>query len=296
MGKLCQINAHCREEAGDAVSELMERILGESATIAVDEDTRRTVVTVYFSQKRTLDDELIADLKTGFRLIKDCGLGQCRLKVKDIKDEDWAESWKRHFKPMTIGGRLLVRPSWSRRKPTARQVSIVLDPGLAFGTGQHPTTGFCLEQVVEFQKAGKRPTFMDMGTGSGILALAAAKLGYAKVEAFDYDEVCVKVSEENAVRNRVQSKVHFFRKDLTKMSLRPRVRFDLVCANILYDVLIDQRDRILNRVAPNGRLVLAGILRRQFGQVRSEFEAGGMKLIAQKREKEWQSGAFEWGG
>ncbi len=131
-----------------------------------------------------------------------------------------------------------------------------------------------------------------MGTGSGILAISAAKLGYAPVHAFDFDPQCVRVAKANAATNRVGRKIHITPADLTKLPLRCAKQYDVVCANLLADLLIAERDRILARVKPDGMLVVAGILKREFQEVQTAYEAAGWFLVASKAEKEWRSGTF----
>jgi ribosomal protein L11 methyltransferase len=209
-----------------------------------------------------------------------------------VQARDWSESWKRHFKPIEIGRSLLVKPTWSNRVPKSGQQLVLLDPGLSFGTGQHATTHFCLTQVAKLRRAGERQSFMDMGTGSGILAIAAAKLGYAPVKAFDFDPDAVRISAENTELNGVTGAVELTQADLTKMPRGSKEKFDVVCANLIYDLLIAERDRILARLAPDGSLVLAGILATQFKAVEKAFAGAGLKLVTAKTDKEWRSGLF----
>ena len=131
-----------------------------------------------------------------------------------------------------------------------------------------------------------------MGTGSGILAISAAKLGYAPVLAFDFDPQCVRVAKANAATNRVGKKIRITRADLAKLPLRCAKQYDVVCANLLADLLITERDRILVRVKPDGMLVIAGILKREFPEVQTAYEAAGWFLVASKAQKEWRSGTF----
>jgi ribosomal protein L11 methyltransferase len=166
----------------------------------------------------------------------------------------------------------------------------VLDPGLSFGTGQHPTTRFCLEQVVAFRDKRMKQSLLDVGTGSGILALAAAKLGYSPVRAFDFDPAAVRIARANAVRNRAADRVRFDRKDVTQA--KSDSRYDLICANLLADLLVAERDRLLAWLKPGGRLVLAGILRSQFRNIQVTYEEAGLNLISHDAQKEWESGAF----
>jgi ribosomal protein L11 methyltransferase len=145
-------------------------------------------------------------------------------------------------------------------------------------------------------RTGAAPqSFLDIGTGSGILAIAAAKLGHRPVEAFDFDADSVRVARENARRNQVSRQLRLSQADLTKLPSRSEKRFDLVCANLIYDLLLAERSRILNRVAPGGTLVLAGILTTQFELVQRAYEEKGWILIASQVENEWKSGAFQKG-
>jgi ribosomal protein L11 methyltransferase len=164
---------------------------------------------------------------------------------------------------------------------------------LSFGTGQHPTTSFCLDQIARGRENGTQlSAFLDIGTGSGILAIAAAKLGYAPVQAFDFDPDSVRVAKENLRKNRVTAQVKLTRGDATKLPLKPARQFDLVCANLISNLLIAERRRIVNRVKRGGTLVLAGILAVEFIEVERAFADSGLKLTASRVENEWRSGAF----
>ena len=146
---------------------------------------------------------------------------------------------------------------------------VVLDPGLSFGTGQHPTTAFCLRQLVARRRPGEAQSCLDIGTGSGILAIAAAKLGYAPVDAFDFDPEAVRIARANARRNGVAARIRFSRQDLTKLPRRSARKYSLVCANLISSLLLAERERILARLQPDGVLVVAGILKEEFAQVQS---------------------------
>ena len=140
--------------------------------------------------------------------------------IKKLRRENWAESWKRHFKPMEIGGALLIKPGWSRRRARPGQRVVVLDPGLSFGTGHHATTAFAWNNWPP-AAAPARQSFLDMGTGSGILAIAAAKLGYSPVQAFDFDPEAIRVSRANARRETAcKNRVRPRRQDLTRLPAR----------------------------------------------------------------------------
>ncbi|MGN6555574.1 MAG: 50S ribosomal protein L11 methyltransferase [Verrucomicrobiota bacterium] len=278
-------------EAEDAVSELLQSVLNQPASSYTDVETLQTTVTSYLEKKPDWTKTRRA-LMQGLDRIKQCGLncGAGKPSLKQVRREDWAESWKRHFKPIEIGSALLIKPSWSKRPVRKGQAVVILDPGLSFGTGQHPTTSFCLQQLAE--RCDSAQTFLDIGTGSGILAIAAAKLGYQSIEAFDFDPESVRVARENARKNRVPNKIHLYRADLTRLPKRSAKKYDVICANLISTLLIAERDRILARLKPDGVLIVAGILKSEFHEVEAAFAGAGFQLSASRSENEWRSGAF----
>jgi len=281
--------------AEDAVGVLLELERGQTPSSFADAVTRLSTVSVY-GEVETHDVAAIKRrLREGLRALAADGIdiGPGRIQIKKVPARDWSESWKRHFKPLDLGPRLLVKPTWSRRNPKKGQALVVLDPGLSFGTGQHAKTRFCLEQLVGLRNPGAGPqSMLDVGTGSGILAIAAVKLGYQPVQAFDFDADCVRVANENAELNGVAGTLTVTHDDITRVPKKSKQRYSVVCANLIYDLLIAERDRLLARVAPGGSLVLAGILESQFGMVRKAFEEAGWRLIQATTDKEWRSGTF----
>jgi ribosomal protein L11 methyltransferase len=281
-------------EAEDAVTELLAVCFAPGPSSYTDVETGHTTVSAYSTAPPGNIAAIKQALRSGLGRAKACGLniGLATITIQKLPRKNWAESWKRHFKPIEIGIRLLVKPSWIRRKPKRGQAVIILDPGLSFGTGQHPTTEFCLWQLVASRDASCPQSLLDIGTGSGILAIAAAKLGYAPVHAFDYDPQSVLVAKENATTNCVAHQINLARADLTKLPRYSARQFEIVCANLLANILIAERDRILARVKPEGVLVVAGILKREFSEVQCAYETTGWKLVASKAQKEWRSGTF----
>lgn len=288
-GSLWKVSVRTTPAAEDVVGEAMAGVFGEPASVYTDLAKRTTVVSVFVPR---LSGAHRSELRRQLTALKGGGVdaGLARITARRIPRENWAESWKRHFQPLEISPKLVVRPSWIRRPPRPGLAVVVLDPGLSFGTGHHPTTGFCLEQIAQLRTEGARQSLLDAGCGSGILSIAAAKLGYAPIEAFDFDPDAVRVARANAVKNGVRFRLA--RQDLTRLPVKAPRRFDLVCANLIYDLLIQEHRRLLARLAPGGTLVLAGILKGQFPAVRRAYEAAGMKLVAQKMAGEWRSGAF----
>lgn len=293
--QLRKVSIEIHAESEEAVLELLSVRFSNTPSIYSDFETGQTIAIVYLDADELWDKSVEQEIQTELKNIQECGLniGPALVRVEWIKREDWANSWKRHFKPMSIGGKLLIRPGWIKRKAKPGQALVILNPGLSFGTGQHATTSFCLHQLVKARKKGTAQSFLDMGTGSGILAIAAAKLGYAPIEAFDYDPEAVRVAKENATKNKVADKLKLKQADLTKLPAKSRQRYDIVCANLIYDLLVAEAPKISARVQPDGMLVLAGILETQFAKVEEAFGQLGWKLIASKVEKEWRSGSFK---
>jgi len=293
---LWKISVTTLPEAEDAVAELLAGAFGQPVASYTDAETGQTAVSVYLQERPDCFRAREAELASGLTRIASGGLdiGPGKIALKRLPREDWAESWKLHFKPVVIGSALLLKPSWSRRRPQKGQAVIVLDPGLSFGTGRHPTTAFCLRQLVAGHRPDEAQSCLDVGTGSGILAIAAAKLGYTPVDAFDFDPQAVSVARANARRNGVAASIRFRRQDLTRLPSRGARQYSLICANLVANLLVAERERILARLRPDGTLVVAGILKGEFVQVHRAFAAAGLRLRASRAGDEWRSGAFTW--
>jgi ribosomal protein L11 methyltransferase len=285
-----QVFVATSSQAEDAVAALLEAQFGQTPVIQTDARTGVTRVSVYLNQRCPP-----AQLKELNALCAEGKLIKGKLSQKQIPSEDWAHSWKRHFHPIDIDSALLIKPPWSKRKARAGQAVVVLNPGLSFGTGQHPTTSFCLAQLVAWKKkleAGRAHPLscLDIGTGSGILAISAYKLGYRPVDGFDFDPQAVEIAQKNAKRNRV--KVNLAQRDVTAETKGPSRKYDVVCANLMVDLLLGAKAHILDTLSTPGVLIVAGLLKTQFAQVREAYEASGLKFICSKTEKEWKSGVF----
>ncbi len=199
---------------------------------------------------------------------------------RELRDEDWANAWKEHYRPFRLGRRLRIRPTWLAGEPDddARpdDVTLVLDPGMAFGTGLHPTTQSCLRALEDLVRPGV--TVLDAGTGSGILAIAAARLGAAHVAAFDTDALAVRATLDNAAQNDVAERIHVWRGELAGVAEAAGPGpWDIVVANILAPVIIRLlgEDGLLGYVAPDGYLILSGIIDEQGPDVEAALAAAG---------------------
>lgn len=301
---LWRISVSTTFEAEEAVAELLGEASGQPASSHFDVESQVSVVSVFGPKKTILARCLREEISAGFKRMKNCGLnlGSGKIKIAKVRREDWAESWKRHFKAIEIGKALLIKPSWIKSRPRKNQAVVILDPGLSFGTGQHATTSFCLHQIVaavcdrrkrRSQGAATAKSFLDIGTGSGILAIAAVKLGCKPVHAFDFDPESVRVARANARVNQIAEKIKITRGDVTKLQLHPTRKYDLICANLISNLLIAERRRIVAQLNRGGTLVLAGILKTEFLQVQTAYKVLGLKLVSARSEKEWRSGAFQ---
>lgn len=294
-GSLTQVSIALAPGAEEPVAALCERLLGQCPATYTDAATGVTISSLYL-EPEAWSEERRAALAAGLSELRRAGvnLGAGDVRVHSVRREDWAESWKKHFRPMVIARDLLIQPSWTRRRPRPGQALVILDPGLSFGTGQHPTTRFCLQQLVVFRRRARRaPSFLDVGTGSGILAVAAARLGYRPIHAFDFDPDAVRIARRNATQNRVRDAIQLYRADVSLLPARARARFDVVGANLTADLLVAHLARLRVRLAARGRLVLAGILTSQFGEVEDACLRSGLRRVAHATVGEWRSGAFE---
>lgn len=202
----------------------------------------------------------------------------------EITDAGWAETWKEHFTPRRVGKRLVVRPSWEPYPPRSGDVVLTIDPGQAFGTGTHETTRMCLEFIEGVFDDGPTPVrALDVGTGTGILGIAAALLGSSFVLGIDTDPKAVEVAEANGGINGVPDRFH-----ATSMPLSSTEgTFDLVLANLFAEILVDLKSEIISRCGPGGRIVLSGILAEKSDWVEAEYAADGMRLLRRKIDGQW---------
>jgi len=198
-------------------------------------------------------DAFLASLRENFP-----GHPDATRQLDTIREEDWGRIWKEHFKPLQISPRLVIKPTWERYEAGADEAVIEMDPGLAFGTGHHASTRLALNLIDAIFATGPIPTrALDVGTGTGILAMGCALFGSREVVAIDNDSDAVAAATDNVAANRLENIVTVSNNDLTDLD----GSFDLICANITQDVLQQLGPDLLLHLAPGGQLVLAGILR-----------------------------------
>ena len=291
---LWKISVTTSPRSEGAVAEVLEARFGEPASIYTDLEKVKTTVTAYLRNRPDWSKAAQTGLRQTLRRIEGANRNGAsfRIMLVKLRSADWAEAWKRHFKPLEVGQKLLIKPSWSRRRAKGGQAEVVLDPGLSFGTGQHPTTSFCLRELVRQRKSNQSQSFLDIGTGSGILAISAAKLGFQPIDAFDIDVDAIRIARVNGTINGVSAIIGFQCQDLTRAPRRGRRRYSVICANLMFELVLAQKDRLLARLQSGGVLVLAGILQSEFPRVQAAYEAAGLGLVRTRKEREWRSGVF----
>ncbi len=225
---------------------------------------------------RTLDDILQALPRQPFADY----YGEPR--IKQLATEDWAEAWKRHYHTLRIGQRIVIAPSWEEPSLRSGEVLIKLDPGMAFGTGTHPSTQLALRLLEQHLRP--RSVVLDVGTGSGILAIAAVKMGATRVIATDIDPEAVRTAEENARLNQVRNQITLLVESVVESG-----RYQLVLANILADVIADLllHEHLADRVAADGVLILSGIIKQRREVVELALRATGMAVFDEVADGDW---------
>lgn len=257
-----------REDISDRLAELTSSPVIESEILK----KKRVKFTVYFPKRREAEKLLSA------WHLKVPGTISARI----FKLSDWKTRWKRDIKARKVTPRLWIIPSWDKARLKPGEKAIYLDPGLAFGTGLHPTTRFVLRLID--RHSSRIGSFIDVGTGSGILAIAARRLGARRVRAFDFDSEAVRVSKENFKRNRV-SGIQIEQASLEKF--RSQEKFDFVAANIETDILLNNKNRLLSLLKPEGFLALTGIGTPKRQKVLEAYRSRRLKLVSQFKTKDW---------
>ncbi|MSQ42163.1 MAG: 50S ribosomal protein L11 methyltransferase [Dehalococcoidia bacterium] len=212
-----------------------------------------------------------------------------RLRWVQVEDQDWSQQWRRFFDVIHVGRRLVVRPSWRAYEPAAGELVVELDPGRAFGTGQHASTLLCLEALERELRPGER--VLDLGTGSGILAVAAVRLGAGEVLALDIDSEAVTAATENVTRNGVAGCVRVCDGSLGARwpgPGEPRALADVVLANISAAALVGMMAQLARALRPGGRVVLGGFVASGVAEVRAAAAAAGLRVTAELAREDWR--------
>lgn len=215
---------------------------------------------------------------SGFGL--DIGKGQ--VIINQVNEENWANAWKRYFKPFKVGKRIIVKPTWEEYKRIENDIIVEIDPGMAFGTGSHETTSMCLELLEKYIKA--KDTVIDIGCGTGILGITAAKLGAETVTCIDFDENACKVAADNTLLNKMENKVRVLKGNLLGGIM---IKADLIIANIIADVIIDLSDKAYRLINPGGLFISSGIIADRKKDVINQLKSNKYKIKEVMETREW---------
>jgi ribosomal protein L11 methyltransferase len=204
--------------------------------------------------------------------------------LKYVEEQDWADAWKSYFQSLEIGKRLVIKPSWTTYTGDPTRITIELDPGMAFGTGSHPTTRLCLAALEDYIQPGC--VVADIGTGSGILALAAARLGASVVHATDIDLLPRQIARENVTRNSLEHIVHIHEMDAFDKAAHD---CDVVVANILADTIIELAPSVYTRLRAGGIFIASGIVEERLGEVVQILHENHFRLLETRADEYWRA-------
>ena len=248
-----------------------ESILNADKTIAS--------VSVYLPAERSVP-ECIAFLRERFAVT---GLSDAKIETVGVNEEDWANSWKAYYKPIKIGERLVIVPAWEKYDAAENELIVRMDPGMAFGTGTHETTRLVIRMLEKYTKPGCR--MLDVGTGSGILAICASRLGAGECKAYDIDPMAVRVANEN-IKDSGLTNITCEVSDLLRQADRSRP-YDLICANIVADIIIRMTPDVAPFMHENTVLLASGIISERADDVISCFEANGFRIVEKLVDNGW---------
>lgn len=232
--------------------------------------------------------EMLKAIKNGINSLReqtpDIDFGSLEFKSDSIKEEDWETAWKKYYHPVKIGKHIVVCPCWEDCELDENDIVVKLDPGMAFGTGTHETTRLCMQFLEQYISSDT--TMLDVGTGSGILAITALLLGTKSALGVDIDELSVKIAKENAALNGVEDKIDLVWGDLTE---KVSGTFDVICANIVADVIIRLCDTVTQFMHKDTVLIVSGIIEDRCNDVFTALDNAGLKIVDKNQENDWVS-------
>lgn len=294
-GHWLELSVECDSEAVEAVCELMSRhAYGQGVAVYehyqqdpdgdnLTPDTTKPVTVVAYLPMNAETEQQIDLIQRGLWHLSHIGnVGE--LFQKQRPEEDWANAWKEHFHVLRIGDRFVIRPTWREYDPELDDLVIDLDPGMAFGTGHHPTTELCLRWMESLDVADKR--VLDVGAGSGILSIASVLLGASSVYAVEVDDVAARALDENLEMNRVADRVTTAVGDFGTEGSKGET-YDLVIANIISSILMKLAKPLARALEPDGKLLLSGVIEQHLEHVRASFGEHGLRVLEERQQGDW---------
>jgi len=297
-----EVSVICNGEIGEAVAEVMARFAENGVVIeSITEfdqkayeqvETDKVRVLCYLNNDENVEQKSLQLQESLWHLSQISPIAAPQLQT--IQDEDWMASWKNNYKPIKVGKNWLILPAWIEPDPSETRQIIRIDPAMAFGTGTHPSTQLCLLAIEDYLKVGQ--DVIDLGCGSGILAIAALKLGASYALAVDTDDLAVEATKKNAIINKIHTNLASHRGSLDDILHGDYVirQAPLVLANILAPVLIQLlKEGLARTISPGGKLVMAGILETQAESVIQASKTAGLNLVNQYQQDDWVALVFE---
>ena len=249
----------------------------------VKQDYEGVIIKAYFPEDENLPDkiQLVKDNIENIPM-RETGKALGSVTITEVYEEDWAEAWKKYYKPIKLGEKIVIKPTWEEYEKKEGEIVIELDPGMAFGTGTHETTMLCIEAL---EKYVNNNTFVyDVGCGSGILSIVSAKLGAKKVVGVDLDPLCVKISKENVSINRVENTVEILEGNLFDKFTE---KADIIVCNIIAEVIIDMVKHLKKYLKDDGVFIASGIIVEKKEKVKEELVSNGFKMLEEKITNDW---------
>lgn len=243
------------------------------------------LIKTYVSEEKNVM-EFVEIIKQKVLGLKDFGIdiGEGSVSLDQVNESDWANAWKAYYKPTKVGQRVVVKPTWEDYTMQEGDLIIELDPGMAFGTGTHETTSMCIRELEKY--VNKDSKVFDIGCGSGILAIAAAKLGAKEVIAVDLDEVAVKVAKENVIENKVEENVSVMHGNLTDVI---KDKADVIVANIIADIIKILAKDVQNFMKEDAIFISSGIILDKVEEVKESLIENGFEIVEVQKLGEWSA-------
>ncbi len=249
----------------------------------INQDYEGVIIKAYFPESDDITDKIELVRESIERNpLNETGKSLGQVTVSEVNDADWAENWKRYYKPVRIGDKIVIKPSWEAFEPKEGDIVVELDPGMAFGTGTHETTILCIEALEKYVK--KDAVVYDVGCGSGILSIVAAKLGAKKVIGIDIDDLSVKTSKENVKINHVEEIV-----EIVKGNLLDNVsgKADIIVSNIIAEIIVNMIPDLKEYLINNGIFIASGIITEKLQLVKEALIDNGFNIVEEKVMNDW---------